>query len=106
MRLPPKDQMELALKAKFGRIDTEFKFHHFRKWRFDFAVPSLFIAFEFDGSVFAKSRHTSGPGFTADCEKTNSAALLGWRVFRFTSDHFRVKKNKTKSHFMEILEQL
>jgi hypothetical protein len=26
-------------------------------------------------------------GFSADCEKYNEAALLGWRLIRVTGDH-------------------
>ena len=31
-------------------------------------------------------RHNRAEGFAADCDKLNLAALLGWRVFRFTTD--------------------
>lgn len=60
-----------------------------RDWRFDFAWPDYMIAVEFEGGTFMsqsgqKSRHTTGTGFAADCEKYNAAALLGWTVLRFT----------------------
>jgi hypothetical protein len=32
-------------------------------------------------------RHTSGGGFIKDCEKYNAAALLGWRVLRYTTSN-------------------
>ena len=68
---------------------TEHKFHPDRKWRFDFAWPDRFIAAEVEGAEFANGRHTRGSGFTADCEKYNAAAQLGWRVFRFTGGMVR-----------------
>ncbi len=46
------------------------------------------LAVEVEGGVWgAKSRHTTGAGFTADCVKYNEAALLGWTVLRVTAEH-------------------
>lgn len=61
----------------------EHRFHPVRKWRFDAAFPERKIAVEIDGAVWVQGRHTRGSGFIKDQEKTNAAALLGWRVFRF-----------------------
>ena len=66
-------------------IATEYKFHDKRKWRFDWAIPSLKIAIEYEGLFSAKSRHTTPTGFTNDCTKYNNAAANGWAVLRFTS---------------------
>ena len=63
----------------------EHRFHDVRKWRMDFAWPDLLIAVEVEGGTWAGGRHTRGAGFEKDCEKYNTAALLGWRVYRFTS---------------------
>lgn len=57
-----------------------------RRWRFDFAWTDLKLAIELEGGTFSKgkkSRHTTGSGFNADCEKYNTAALMGWTVLRF-----------------------
>lgn len=62
----------------------EFKFHPTRKWRFDYAIPSHRIALEVEGGVWTQGRHTRPQGFLGDVDKYNSAALLGWRVFRTT----------------------
>lgn len=67
-------------------LTAEWKFHPTRNWRFDRANIHLKIAVEVDGGTWIQGRHTSGVGFANDCEKLNNAALLGWRVFRFTSD--------------------
>ena len=64
---------------------TEHKFMEKRKFRFDFAWPSLMIAVEVEGGIYRGGRHTSFAGFTNDCSKYNEAAKIGWKVFRFTS---------------------
>ena len=64
--------------------EPEFKFHPDRRFRFDWAWPPQFVALEVDGGVWSGGRHTRGAGFMRDQEKTNLAALLGWRVFRCT----------------------
>ena len=64
----------------------EWKFDPNRDWRLDFCWPSVMVAVEIEGlaAPWMKSRHTTNSGFSADCEKYNQAALLGWTVGRFT----------------------
>jgi very-short-patch-repair endonuclease len=62
----------------------ELRFHPARKWRFDCAWVPQRVAVEVDGGTYTAGRHTRGAGFAADCEKLNTATLLGWRVLRFT----------------------
>lgn len=64
----------------------EHKFHPTRKWKFDFAWPEHKVAVEVDGATWVGGRHTRGAGYRKDCEKLNEAILLGWKVFRVTSD--------------------
>jgi hypothetical protein len=45
------------------------------------------LAAEVDGGVWTGGRHTRGAGFVADCEKKNSALILGWRVLQFPGPH-------------------
>lgn len=64
----------------------EHKFKLGRKWAFDFAWPDKMVAVEIEGgTAFGKSRHSQGNGFEEDCRKYNAAAIIGWRVLRFTT---------------------
>jgi len=80
---------ELAvIEQKTGcRAVKEHRFHPGRRWRFDLAFPSAVVAVELDGGIFSGGRHVRPLGFLRDMEKLNHAALLGWRVFRFTWEH-------------------
>mgnify|MGYP000897577193 CR=1 FL=1 len=73
-----------ALEISGIEFQREYKFHPIRKWRFDFAIPSLKIAIEFEGGIFINGGHNRGIVFAANCEKYNEAQILGWKVFRYT----------------------
>jgi hypothetical protein len=45
------------------------------------------IAVEVEGGIHNGGRHVTAEGFIGDCNKYNEATYLGWRVFRFTSEH-------------------
>lgn len=79
----------------------EHKFHPSRRWRFDFAFLRDGIAIEVEGGTWTKGRHTTGSGFEKDCEKYNEAALLGWRVFRFTGS--MVKDGRAIKTIKEVI---
>lgn len=74
--------------AKLPVPVRELRFAPPRMWRFDFAWPDRFIAVEIEGGVFVRGGHSRGVDFTDDCEKYDIAALLGWRVYRFTVKQF------------------
>jgi very-short-patch-repair endonuclease len=57
-----------------------------RGWRFDGAWPDLFVAYEVDGGSWSNGRHVRGLGFAEDCLKLSTAAAIGWRVLRFTTE--------------------
>ena len=73
-----------------GGFVSEHKFHPDRRWRFDGCWPDRMVAFEIDGGnrmakiingkPVAVGRHT----LESDMEKLNEAAILGWRILRFT----------------------
>jgi hypothetical protein len=70
----------------------EYKFHNKRKWRYDWAVPSLKVAFEYNGIMSEKSRHTTKTGYTGDMEKLNAGQALGWKIFQFTPINYKSLK--------------
>lgn len=77
---------------------TEYRFCH-RKFRLDFAyVPSLY-AVEIHGGVWVGGRHTSGAGFTKDCEKTRWAGYCGWTIFPMSTSDINHKSIKELADF-------
>ena len=62
--------------------EPEYQFARPRRWRFDLAWPELMLAFEKEGGVYARGRHTRGKGFEDDIEKYNAAELAGWTLIR------------------------
>lgn len=78
------DIFETYATQQFGqKCVREFRFHPVRKWRFDYAFPSLKIAIEIDGGVWTQGRHTRPQGYINDLEKFNHAAAMGWLVLKF-----------------------
>jgi len=84
-----KAEMEMMLKLAGYEYVKELKFHPKRKWRFDWAIPSLKIGLEYEGIMSEKSRHTTITGMSGDCEKYNAAQSLGWKVLRFTALNYK-----------------
>jgi very-short-patch-repair endonuclease len=81
-------------------LTSEHRFHSERKWRFDFCIPEKKVAVELEGGIWVKGAHTRGSHFNSDCEKYNNAALLGWRVFRITTNMIGSK------HLEPIIKEL
>ena len=69
--------------------ELQFAKHLKRRFKFDFAVPELKVAIEYEGINSGKSRHTSITGYSKDCEKYNLAVKLGWRVLRYTCMNYK-----------------
>jgi len=95
VRLKSKLEEELAFQIKAVKLPIplrEYRFHPKRKWRCDFVWLTEKLIVEVEGGIFNHGRHTRGIGFTNDCEKYNSATLLGYRVIRVTSTHIRSGK--------------
>jgi len=90
--MPSQIEINLQFQLKCIGIEepkTEYRFHPTRRWRFDFAWPSIKLAVECEGGNWTGGRHTTGTGFESDCEKYNEAVLAGWSVLRFTGDQFK-----------------
>lgn len=82
---------EIRMMLKLARIDfvEEYKFHPTRKWRFDFCDPKRMWAVEYEGLMSDKSGHTTIKGYSDNCEKYNSASVLGWTVLRYTALNYK-----------------
>ena len=65
--------------------EQQYKFHPTRKWRFDFAWPSINLAVEIQGGSFVRGGHNRGPQQAKDFEKLNEATKAGWRVLQFNT---------------------
>ena len=93
--LPPEHDLFTRLCASYlgAECVKEYRFYKQRKWRFDYALPLYKIAVEVEGGVWTQGRHVRPKGFLSDMQKYNTAALLGWRVFRTTPD--RLLSNDT-----------
>lgn len=59
---------------------TEHIFHPTRKWRLDFAYPTLRVGIEVHGGLWSKGAHSRPQGIINDMEKAGEAAVLGWQV--------------------------
>lgn len=75
--------------TKCLELFEEYRFTDDRKWRFDWCIPALKLAIEYEGLMSEKSRHTTKKGFTGDTDKYNRAAADGWRVLRFTALNYK-----------------
>lgn len=79
------DTFTFLLRSNLGvEVVREYRFHPTRRWRFDYAIPSLRIAIEIDGGVWVGGRHNNPTGYLGDLDKFNAAATMGWVVLKFT----------------------
>jgi hypothetical protein len=99
--------MEQIKLLSLPKPEREFRVDQFRAWRFDFAWPDLMLAVEYEGGVFQtgdeQGGHTRGEHYTSDCEKYNTAALLGWVVLRFTITH--INSGEARRVLEEVFQQ-
>lgn len=71
------------------KLHEEYVFSTVRAYRFDYAIPDLKLAVEYDGGIYqAKSGHRSKTGVQRDIEKGNLAIQEGWRVLRFSAINY------------------
>ena len=75
-------------------LEREYRFHHERRWRSDFAHVGARMLIEIEGGIWVNGRHNRAAGFNADLEKYLAAGLAGWRVFRFGPDQITVENVK------------
>lgn len=96
------------LKLDFRR---EWAFFPGRKWRFDYALGDFAVngrdwipgktAIEIEGGIWNNGAHVRGKHFLSDAEKYNTAAALGWKVFRFTPE--QILKGEAKAFIERYL---
>jgi len=68
-------------------FEREHRFHEVRGWRFDYACAQHRIAVEIEGGTkWGNSRHSKGAGFIGDCDKYNTATMMGWEIYRFSTE--------------------
>lgn len=72
-------------------LEREYRFHHERRWRSDFAQVEARVLIEIEGGIWVNGRHNRAAGFNADLEKYLEASLAGWRVFRFGPDQITME---------------
>lgn len=103
---------DMLVAAELPTPVQQHKFSPDRKWRFDLAWPDRWLALEVEGGTYGRTvqcqscnstvtqtlkdgrvypvrlggRHNTGSGYEKDLEKYNTAAKLGWRVLRVTTN--------------------
>lgn len=89
-------------------IQPEYPVCDDRKWRFDVALTHALggseptkWAFEIEGGIWNHGAHVRGRHFLSDAEKYNTAAALGWKVFRFTPE--QILKGEAKAFIEKYL---
>lgn len=88
---PPNLEEEFLLQLEAARVphpECQHPVIKQRKWRWDFAWPSVLLAVEIDGGGWA-GRHLRPKGYVAACRKCNVGALRGWAVLHGTRDMIR-----------------
>lgn len=84
--------------------DREYRFDPVRRFRLDFAWPSIRLAVEVEGGIYRGGGHTSVSGMKRDFEKGNLLAIAGWRLLRFHGD--QVKSGEAISLIAETIVQI
>lgn len=91
-------QLVLFCEGKPLTLYREFPFYPGRKFKFDWAILELKVAFEYEG-IFGggKSGHTTHAGYNKDTFKYNAAAEMGWKVYRYTATTYKNIEEELKS---------
>ncbi|MBJ9984455.1 DUF559 domain-containing protein [Acinetobacter sp. S40] len=90
-RLQSEGEVTLARHLKVLKIgfEQEYKFHPERNWRADFLITGTNILIEVEGGIWSGGRHTRAKGYLGDMEKYNAAAVLGFKVLRFSTQQVK-----------------
>ncbi|MDM1760677.1 hypothetical protein [Acinetobacter sp. 251-1] len=103
-RVVSEGEATLAQHLKLYNIEfqAEFQFNPERKWRADFYIVGSNVLIEVEGGIWSGGRHTRGKGYIADMEKYNSAQLLGYSVYRYSTE--QVKSGKAIEDIRRLVE--
>lgn len=103
-RVVSEGEAKLAQHLKFYNIEfqAEFQFNPERKWRADFYIVGSNVLIEVEGGIWSSGRHTRGKGCLGDMEKYNSAQLLGYSVYRYSTE--QVKSGKAIDEIRRLVE--
>lgn len=76
--------VDLCRRAHMPVPVAEYRFHHARLWRFDYAWPDYLLALELEGGIWQKGGggHSHPMHIERDIEKYSEAAVLGWSILR------------------------
>lgn len=70
-------------------LEEEYRFDEVRRWRFDWCIPALKLAIEYNGVFSDKSRHLTAVGHTGDLNKLNAAQAQGWKVIQLSPLNYK-----------------
>lgn len=76
-----KQMIDLIFLSQKLDVEKEYQFDKRRKWRFDWAIPAMKIAVEYEGLNFTSgsaSGHQTIKGVSAGNEKYSEASIAGW----------------------------
>jgi len=97
----------LLLEAGLPRPEPQYKFAYAelgRKWAADFCWVEQRLIVEIQGGVWSGGRHTSGSGYTKDCEKLNMAQELGYRVLYYTPQMIKANPGGVINQIKRLLK--
>lgn len=70
-------------------LEKEYRFCEGRKYKSDYAIPSLKILIEYEGGIFMqRGGHNSHTGIQRDIDKYALAHTLGYTVIRLTAINY------------------
>jgi very-short-patch-repair endonuclease len=75
---------------------AEYRFHHTRHWRLDFAWPEVKLALEVEGGTYmtTASGHRSISGLARDLAKYNELACAGWLLLRVRPEQLELESGE------------
>lgn len=107
-----KDNLKLRFESILSdhRIAGFVKEHQFaksigRRWRFDYAFVVEKVAVELEGGIWVRGSHTRPIRYISDCDKYNRAALMGWMVLRYTTEHISKRPQQIADEILEAINE-